>query len=284
MRGVTPNLEDVVGIDEIGWLSGSRWVSPIVKEAHPYFPRVLVVDEDAAFSRRLAKIAIRNRIHLVTCSSARSLSQIGNQTPFDVAILDFASGELARKQVGRFVGDQVPILIVEESAVTNTLGKDFPKTIHKVLDKNVGARVILEEALALVGARHLLNNLESDGATEGVAMLTARHWYAFWLLAITIVLGSFAMVAHLSKARVIKVPNSGAVESFSRRHGSELKDPATTNIPTSPPPNIRFRSQPRPEPTYKGPKNIYRWDKAPVIPHVQVGFCIPCFCRQIDSA
>lgn len=187
MGVLTENMKDVVGI-EAEWFSGSRWATPVVKEVHPDFPHVLFVDEDVKLAKRIARIARQHHIRLATCRSVKDLRHLESEGPFDVAILDFDSGELARKQVGHFLGYRIPILIVGQSQSSEVLEKDFPNVIQKILDKNVEASVILEEALALVGARSLLKDLKLDNRGKNEhPVIMSRVWHVLWLVLVAAV-------------------------------------------------------------------------------------------------
>lgn len=230
MRDMTSNIRNIVGINEVGWLSRSQQIPNVVREASPDFPRILLIDEDVSFTTKVTAIASQHRIHLVTCRSAKDLHQIDSEG-FDVAILDFASGELARRQVGHFLGEYVPVLIVGESPSSSALEKDFPAVFRKVLDKDLGARAVLEEALALVGARHFLENPTTYETERRNLVFSSRHWYAGWLFLIGTLIIFFA------------------------------RPTITQNYPRSP--------------ATDSPKKMYRWDKAPIIPHSQFALLHP---------
>jgi len=273
MGGLTQNMKDIVGVDEIEWLAGSRWILPTVKEAHPYFPHVLFVDEDARFAKNVAKIARRNRIHLVTCKSAWDLRHLVSQAPFDVAILDLGSGELAKNQVGHFLEEHVPILIVGQSESTKALEKNFPKVIHRVVDKNAGPRAVLEEALALVGARHLLEAPQLVEKSASLKLSELPHSLWLFVLATLIALAFLWVASHNSKLPETQVPNVTAPiarppnPSFSKpQEIAPMRKPSSNSIKRQ-----QLRQPGRVIPMLKDPKNIYRWDQLPVSPNVQSG-------------
>lgn len=178
MKNPTQQLRDVMDIREIEWLSSPRWISP--KKAIPDSPRVLLVDKDERFVKKMVDIARGYSIKLVTCKSTKTDLKTGE--PFDVAILDFNSEELERKQMGCFVGKGVPVLIIGESSLSIELQKTLPVTLQKVLDKNVGARAILEQALALAAGRRCLEDLGSDGANVNNRIASSHLWQVLLLL------------------------------------------------------------------------------------------------------
>ncbi|MBI3294447.1 MAG: hypothetical protein HYZ71_06920 [Deltaproteobacteria bacterium] len=165
---------------EIEWLSSPRWISAM--KASSDFPWVLLIDKDDRFVKQMANIARGHSIKLVTCKSAKDLPDLRSERFFDVIIIDFASEELGRKQVSRFVGKGVPVLIVGESTLSTELQNNFPDTSQKVLNKNVGARVILEEALAFAGIRRCLEDLGSDGAAKNNRIVISHLWQVLLLL------------------------------------------------------------------------------------------------------
>ena len=100
-------------------------------------------------------IAKRYHIHLETYHSIRDLAQPDHPC-FDVAIVDDGIGQLARKQLGKLLTEAVPVLTISTAEGSTPLQKDLPQSFKKSIDKNVGPKTVLEEALALVGARHFL--------------------------------------------------------------------------------------------------------------------------------
>lgn len=175
MKSVTPNLKDVIGIEDIDWSWASSFDRELIRRASLDFPRVLFIGEDKKLSRKIMAVAKVNHIH-IRALRATFGTKIQDDNAFDVIILNCPSSEFLKKQVAKNLGHVPHLIVTAESTNSNSFGNG------KIVSKNIGASAILEEALSLVGARHFLTDLKPEKDRDAYSYVVGRLWSVLWLL------------------------------------------------------------------------------------------------------
>lgn len=112
-------------------------------------PKILVIDDDPIFSEVITRLAKESGSEVTICHSVADLAYLAVEQAFDVAVIDYYLDGLKEKLKGTDLLSSlknIPVVLV--SRAENIRSEEWPHLVRSFVNKNEGAKVVLDAALA----------------------------------------------------------------------------------------------------------------------------------------
>jgi CheY-like chemotaxis protein len=183
MNSESLNLNNIA-IDGAGWPIALPAAPDRERERKRESPRVLLVDDDPIFCRRLARAAKQNHIPLSTCSSTQEMEAIRQYSMYDVALIDYYLGDCTAPEIIPMFKGKVPVILISENGSAGLADAPWPAPVKRFVSKSEGVQVILEEALRVI---NLQSVYESGVGLEGAPEPYISRINLLWTLGAAVV-------------------------------------------------------------------------------------------------
>lgn len=110
-------------------------------------PRVLLVDDDPVFCKKVQRNAKRLHLDVTVCKTPAEVQRLPNLGAFDVAVLDYFIPGVTAMDLSRKLGEKIPIVLVSNTEAWKLSGENWPPVIRSFVHKSMGPETILAEAM-----------------------------------------------------------------------------------------------------------------------------------------
>jgi CheY-like chemotaxis protein len=110
-------------------------------------PRILLVDDDPLFCRKIARVAKSKHMPLQICTTLKEVLALPQRPQFDVAVMDYHFGDLTAIELAHFVGEDTPIVLISNSDASSISIQNWPLDIRSFIHKSSGIEAVLSEVL-----------------------------------------------------------------------------------------------------------------------------------------
>ena len=113
-------------------------------------PKILLIDDDMVFAKRLAKEAKRQGAEVDWYPSFAQVGRVGRLSDYDCVVSDLSSDPVTGIEIARYATaffSDLPVLLISDDAPAGSQAGRLPSTIHARIRKAAGAAAVMRTAI-----------------------------------------------------------------------------------------------------------------------------------------